>query len=143
MKDFYPQIELLKQTLISEDDFGKIFSCFFSQLGEDAEFIRLGKKAKVPVLKQGFKKIGQQLFQEATVTKLLSTYVKKYNFYHGSCFIASRPATFFFFGDIDMGMVGIIQSMHSHMMSFIRLTSYTFEGDNLGTMAIPGTNSIQ
>ncbi len=92
--------------LIIEEDFDKTYNYFFTQLGEDQSFINESKKAKNPLLKIALKYIGKDIFKnDVKIEHLMLLKVPKSRFYHGSCFIHSRPAGIFFFEDIDMGMV--------------------------------------
>lgn len=144
MEKYDELMKNLKEMLGNEEDFNKTFDYFFDCIGDQKGFNDLGKVTKVPILKKVFKKIGQEIFgDQGQVTKLLPIYVKKYKFYHGPCFIDGRMAGFFFFQELDMGMISIAHHIESDRVSFVRFTSYKIEGGGGTAVLVPGTNTIQ
>ncbi len=129
-EEFQNKIQDLKDLLINESEFQKTFKYFFDNLADHRNFLEQGKKSKAPILKKAFAKIGKEVFgTPGQVTNLLCTYIKKYKMHHGPCLIDGKMSTFFFFEDLDMGMIGIVQGNNLDDMSYIRFTSYQIEGD--------------
>ncbi len=125
MASFKNKLETLKNMLISEDDFGETFNYFFGQLGEDQHFIDASKKAKHPLLKTVLKFIGKNIFKDdVKIHHMMLLKFSPSRFYHGSCFIHNKPATIFFFEDIDMGMVALsLAGFAPGEVRFVRFSS--------------------
>ncbi|MDM8516218.1 hypothetical protein QUF76_08480 [Desulfobacterales bacterium HSG16] len=126
---FKKELTMLKDKLISCEDFSEIHNMFFDLLAENHDFLRLSKKAKHPVLKQAAAAIGKKLLQkEVEISLFMLLKYKKYNFYHGTCFIDGHIAGIFFFQDIDMGMMSL--SVNPPYTSFMRFTSIIVDKDD-------------
>ncbi|KXB09140.1 hypothetical protein AKJ60_00870 [candidate division MSBL1 archaeon SCGC-AAA385M11] len=129
-EEFQNKIYELKGLLINESEFKETFKYFFDNLADHRNFLKQGEKSKAPILKKAFAKIGKEVFgTPGQVTNLLCIYIKRYKMYHGPCLIDGKMSTFFFFEDLDMGMIGIDQGSNLDYMSYIRFTSYQIEGN--------------
>lgn len=129
IRAFEEHLTELKRMLALEDEFSDTFKYFFDYLGENRDFVSLGKRAKNPDLKNIIKAVGESVLnEEVKVTGFLLTFLKEHRFYHGGCQVNGRMATVFFFREISMGMVAMLHSMKTHNLSFIRFT--TFESAN-------------
>lgn len=126
---FEKHLDELKRRLMVEENFNGTFGYFFDHLGENPDFLKLGKRAKNPDLKKIVQVIGKSVLdKEVIVTKVLLKFLQKQRFYHGGCQINERAAILFFFREINMGMVAMLHSTIDFNMSFVRFT--TFESPN-------------
>ena len=117
----------LKRILPVEDDFSNIYKYFLDHMGEDAEFMKLGKFYKNPDLKKIIQMIGKSFIgEEAVVTRILLRLLQEQHFIHGMCQVNDEMMAFFMFKDINMGMASMRGS--GAMVHFVRFT--TFESPN-------------
>lgn len=130
MAKFEKELNRLKEKLMTADDFSEVYDYFFDHLGENAGFIKMGKRAKNPILKKLLEMIGEQLFkEEGKVSNLLLTKISKpMTFYHGPCFINGRMGSVIFFKDIEMGMVSLVMEIGGDEVKFIRFSSLELDG---------------
>jgi len=103
------RLSVLKDKLMAAVDFKEPWDYFFENFGEDPEFFKFGKRAKLPILKEVVTKVGQRLFKQEKilVSDFLLTQIARHHFFHGACFIEGKIATILFFDDIDMGLIAI------------------------------------
>ncbi|MDJ0835170.1 MAG: hypothetical protein QNK37_01560 [Acidobacteriota bacterium] len=128
MPDFTREISDLKSHLLDNDDFASVNGFFFQALAENASFLELGKPIRSPMLKNAFRKIAVQMYGRTGLEQLLVISVPVYKLYHGSCLIAGRPATFFFFNDLDLGLMAITD--HLDRTEHVRFTNVMLVPDN-------------
>jgi len=124
------KIEELRRQLVEAEDLLPVWNFFFDHFGENPDFIALGKMARSPLLEEVLLRVGKQLFGE-DVRTMGPTLIKlrKYKFLHGSGLINGRLAVLFFFTDLDMGMVSVVDSGgHTHL---VRFTTYQMGADRL------------
>ena len=125
MDDFDKQLDELKRKLIFEDKFSDTYNYFFDCLGENIDFMRLGKRDKSPDLKKIIQAIGESVFhKEVIITRFLLTRLPKQRFYHGGYYIDGRLSTLFFFREVSMGMAAIIHPESDVNVSFVRFTVF-------------------
>lgn len=73
--------------------------------------MRAGAPADAAFLKPILERIGQRLLNQAVaLTTLPVTEIAEYNFLHGACLLNGKLASFFYFRDIDMGILTLLQS---------------------------------
>ncbi|OQY56108.1 MAG: hypothetical protein DRR08_13885 [Candidatus Parabeggiatoa sp. nov. 2] len=121
------KLSVLKEKLMTAEDFKEPWDYFFDHFGENPAFLKLGKKAKNSMLKAVITSIGQKVFQreDITVNHLLLTEINAHKFLHGAGFIQGRVVTLFFFKDIDMGLFAM--AMGGAEISLARFTSLEIE----------------
>lgn len=142
MDSFRDKIDTLRNLLQYEDSFGKTASYFFDNLGENRSFLADGKLVKNAFLKKIIRKACDNFIStEAPMSRLLIIHFKEYGFYHGPFFIGASPANFFYYEDLKMGMILIVRSMSTGMMSYLRFRGTVLPGKGL-TLA-PGSTTIQ
>ncbi len=110
----------LKLKLTTGTDLSSIFEFFFDHFGESDDFIAASKPRYNAVLREilGYT-IGVMLqrsgAQRAEVTMLT---VPKQQFYHGTIKTSDYLAPFFYFQDIDMGLVGVTEGENTMFARF-------------------------
>lgn len=123
MKRYAEKLETLKDKLRNENEFSKTFQFFFDRVSRDADFMGAGKKVKYAHMKNLLKAVCEELFDETpAITGLFVIRLRRDRFYHGSCFLNGRMTAFFYFEEIDMGMVAVTISL-SGLMKYARITS--------------------
>lgn len=142
MKDvnFYADhINKLQLMLVSENDFSETYRYFFDYLGDDIDFIKLGKRDKSPDLKKILQTIGESIFEEkVTVTGFLVTQIPKYRFYHGGCQLNGHMAVFFFFRNFSMGMAGVSNADGPYNTLLARFTVFEAPNKRLSLLSFSG-----
>lgn len=105
------RLPALKLKLTTDTDLGSIFDYFFDHFGENDDFIAASKPRYNSTLREilGYT-IGIMLrksgAQRAEVSMLT---VPKQQFYHGTIKTSDYLAPFFYFEDIDMGIVAVAE----------------------------------
>jgi hypothetical protein len=118
---FMHELSILKEKLMTSDNFCEIQNYFFDCLAENDEFIIRSKRAKNSLLKQTISVVAEQVFQsKVTITHTMILKYPKAFFYHGTCFVEGRIAGMLFFEDIDMGLFSV-QMKHPET-SFVRFS---------------------
>ena len=127
MKRYMEKLDTLKEMVQVEENFGKIFEYFFAHVAGDPDFEAAGKKGKHAILKKLLNGLCRQMFgEESSVSGTFIIQLRLSRFFHGSCFLDGRPTAFFFFEEIDKGMIAITMSM-AGKMHYVRFSS-TFIG---------------
>ena len=118
---FTHELSILKEKLITGDNFSEIQNYFFDCFAENDEFLNRSKRAKNALLKQTISVVAEQVFQrKVTITHTMILKYPKTSFYHGTCFVEGRIAGIIFFQDIDMGLFSV-QMKHPET-SFVRFS---------------------
>ncbi len=120
------KLDELKEKLMAAGSFADVMDFFFDHCGENLDFMALGKRVKSPLLTAVIQRVGEELLgTRVRVTGTAFILLKKQRFIHGTGHINGRMIAFFFFKDIDMGLLGC----HiGDMSKFVRFTSYTIQG---------------
>ncbi len=143
MAKFEKELATLKYMLMTADEFKDVYGYFFDHLGENSDFLKLGKRSKHPLLKKILETVGEQLFgKKVMITKLLLTKIPKHRFYHGPCFINGKMAGVLFFEDIDMGMLSVLMSMETYTTHFVRFSSIQMESGGDVFVCAPKSKTI-
>jgi len=119
-------ISRLKAKVLDEADFAASFSYFLDETDRDPRFIKQGKAfKKAPNLKMALQSLAARVFPGETpsVNELHGLQLKRHAFLHGSVFLNGRIANFFFFQDLNYGMVAI--KGQGDEVTFSRLTVVT------------------
>lgn len=125
---------ILKDKLVTAEDFNEPWTYFFDHFGTDPEFMNLGHKADPTFLEEIIQQVGQQLFQgNVTLSAMLLTEIQDYQFLHGTCVLqgnrGSRLVTIMYFKDIDVGMLALTSSPMSGQVLFARFSTIKIHGD--------------
>ena len=103
------QLEDLKKKLVTAKDLSEVGNYFFDHLGEDSDFLDLGKPGRNAVLEAFIAALGRQLCGgKCTITKLLLIQVPGTHFIHGGCFLNGRLANVIYFDDIEVGLLCLV-----------------------------------
>ena len=118
-------VTALKQTLVTEDSFAETFNQFLLLTEENRGGFRdQGKEqeneAIISMLGVGL----GQLFEikQVILNMVMTVYIKEEAMFHGSCFCNGHIVTFFYFSDLDRGMVSAAK-FGTRRTHFIRIRS--------------------
>ncbi|OQY57597.1 MAG: hypothetical protein B6245_16200 [Desulfobacteraceae bacterium 4572_88] len=132
LSKFEKNLEVLKDMLITADDFKDVYEYFFDHMAENPDFIKLGKRSENPSLKRVTELIAKRLFKKKVkVRNLLLKKIPEYSFYHGPCLIKGRMAGVLFFEDIDVGMLSVLFRPDTCETRFIRFSSVQTENSKM------------
>ncbi len=117
----------LKEMLQTEEDFGAIAQKFMD-LTESQKFLEMGKFKKNKLLET----VVNKALTDIGMPEMLGiriTFVRKFNFYHGSFITEAMPGVIIYFEDIQVGFIIVPRDFQGNN-SYFRFT---------GTIVAPGT----
>jgi hypothetical protein len=114
----------LRQALVSESDFHKIQDYFLTLTETNMQAID-GQLGKNKTLKEVIQFIlgGVIGVSKPTLVNLMMVEVRQRNFWHGSGFVNGNIFTFFYFADLDKGLITHSKSTGENLL--IRLSAKT------------------
>ncbi len=121
----------LKSLLQTEEKFNVISGAFFD-IFNDAGFVQTGEKTENLLLSSMIEKMVDHLFPGSQMKIALIAHLPEFLFYHGLLFVNGLPCNFFYFSDIEMGMLTVTKDLKGQM-SFVRFT---------GTQFAPGSFTV-
>lgn len=105
---FLKELEALKRLMTETDEFHKIQNYFFDHMAEKKSFLEYSKITEKEELKQIVAFICERLFKKKpTIVLFMMMTIPDYPFFHGSFFVEGHIAAFFYFQEIDMGMLSV------------------------------------
>jgi hypothetical protein len=105
----FRRLPALKMKMTTGTDFTAIFHFFFEHFGENPEFMKLGKKIDHPLLAQILAHVARSVFAKvSTPTRSEFVHLPDQHLIHGFCMFDDVMASFFYFEDLDAGMVSLI-----------------------------------
>lgn len=109
-KDSLKLLSTLKMKMVQANDFGKVMDYFFDHFGENDQFMRLGEPTRHELLEQVLAATAKQTLRTSKVqiTNGFFIHLPEQQFLHGACQLNGRLSNFFYFEDIDSGMVAIV-----------------------------------
>ncbi|NIM14905.1 MAG: hypothetical protein GTO45_23315 [Candidatus Aminicenantes bacterium] len=121
------EVEELKEMLQTEEDFGAIAQKFMN-LTESSKFLEMGKFKKNKLLETVVNKALSDIDMPGILGIRIS-YIRKFNFYHGSFITEFLPGAVIYFSDIQMGLIVVPRDFKGNN-SYFRFT---------GTIVAPGS----
>ncbi len=122
------KLGILKEKVVSANNFKEPLEYFFDNLAEDPDFKKLGIKKVNKGLGIILTKIGKKMYGPKTkVRNLMLVELPKHHFVHGVCLIGDKMANVIFFKNIDKGMLSILTSLQTGEISFIRFSAVVLE----------------
>ncbi|ETR71913.1 MAG: hypothetical protein OMM_07823 [Candidatus Magnetoglobus multicellularis str. Araruama] len=121
---FENEMNNLKNILIKETNFSKIWDAFMTHIAESHKYAKYTKKTKHPVLKSLIEAIGREhIFkgQEINITNFFLQKIKGTKLVHGPFLINNCFGNVFYYDDIDKGLISVCG--HDGMSLFYRITS--------------------
>jgi hypothetical protein len=114
----------LRQALVSESDFHKIQDYFLTLTETNMQAID-GQLGKNKTLKEVIQFVlgGVIGVSKPTLVNLMMVEVRQRNFWHGSGFVNGNIFTFFYFADLDKGLITYSKSTGENLL--IRLSAKT------------------
>lgn len=129
----WKKLDELKQMTQTADEFGPVWKFFFDHLGENPEFMNLGRPTKnklvTKLIKETLKATGQAHLnkQAVLVSNLLLIEIPKRGFYHGPAMVDDHMASLFYFEDLKMGMISLAK-LGSGWVHYSRFTTLGIAG---------------
>lgn len=121
------KLEHLKEMLIEESDFNKIYNEFFSTLQNEKTLCH-GKLAKNDHLEEIITEVLKNIYDKTLMVKIMMIHVEKFEFLHGTISVDTQPGSFFYFEDISMGMIAITTEV-SQDIAFVRFMGTELSAD--------------
>jgi hypothetical protein len=103
-------LQKLKQKLRQEPILGDIWEFYSTHFLDHVEFINMGETRHSEELEAAIVNSCRQMFEnkgELLTAEIMSIYLEKYRFFHGSVKIEGRYGGMFYFEDIKMGLLAI------------------------------------
>ena len=121
---FEKEMKELKRLLVCAEDFREIWDYYMTNFGENEVFRGLGKQVKKKRMKSLITLVGQKLLRkdQIIVSELVVIGLKKFKFEHGICLINGGFGNFFYFDNLDMGLISFIRDWKTSEVSLARLT---------------------
>jgi hypothetical protein len=109
MKETYRKLTELKMRLISATDFYAVFNYFFDHFGENEEFIDKSIPRHNSKLQHVLIASVEPVLQQRTILarKVMMFYVPHEKFYHGAAIFNGVLTNFFYFQEIDAGLIAL------------------------------------
>lgn len=113
----------LKTLLVEGKEFDKIYTYFFDHLGENNDFLRLGKKDPRSGMESVLEVVTGEMFKKRVkIDNLMAFRIPNEPFLHGTCMIEASIMTFFFFEDIAVGLAGLMSLLNPTHTLCVRFT---------------------
>ena len=100
---------VLRARLLPPSDYETAFNYFLEEFGGDLAFIALGKVEELPGLLAVLDHVAAKaLGRPAKLERVRLSRVPGHGFHHGSAAVDGRAAIFFYFEDVNTGLLAII-----------------------------------
>jgi hypothetical protein len=113
------ELEKLKDMLQTEENFGAVFQQFMV-LVDSSKFMNMGKFKENKLLEAVIHKTMKDIDMPEVMAIIIS-YIKKFNFYHGSFLASMMPGNVIYFEDIKLGLISIPRDFQGNN-SYFRFT---------------------
>lgn len=112
MKKSIRKLSELKVKLVTTRDFHATFNYFFDHFGENHDFMGTGTPKYNERLQQVLATCAQPILKQSVIkmVNIKMIYVEEQKFYHGAAMINHMMANFFYFEDIDSGLIALAPS---------------------------------
>ncbi len=109
MQESVKKLAELKMKLVTATEFRPVFDFFFDHFGENDEFMQVGVPQPNDQLQQVLGVCAGQVLKKSKVVmrNLVMVYVAEKQFYHGGGMFNQMMANFFYFEDIDAGLLAL------------------------------------
>ncbi len=97
----------LRQVMIDASDFAEVFGFFDKHIARSPALSDAGEPARNQQLEEVLKKSTESTIRGAKLNHFLSINIPKQHFWHGAAHSATTQAMFFYYDDIDMGMLAL------------------------------------
>lgn len=115
-QDFPRHLGVLRERLLHPTDYETAVSYFLEEFAGDNAFVRASDPEKMPHLVSVLGKVvSKAVGKTVEVEGALVSYLRAHRFVHGNGQAAGRVVLFFYFEEIDTGMVMIIPGMRGEM----------------------------
>jgi hypothetical protein len=124
MQESVKKLAELKMKLVTATDFHPVFTFFFDHFGENMAFLRAGVPQHNDQLQQVLVACAQPVLQQSviSVSQAMMIYVAPQRFYHGGAWFNQMVANFFYFEDIDAGLLALAEPSAASETMIIRFS---------------------
>jgi hypothetical protein len=125
-KQSLKKLPTLKMKLISATDFGEVFDYFFDHFGENEEFMNLGESTRNSLLEQALVQAASKMLNTTVIAIPKAFYISipDYQFIHGAGQMNDALINFFYFEDIDSGMMAMASEKFGDETKLARFSCY-------------------
>lgn len=110
MKDNVKKLAELKIKLVTATNFHEVFTFFFDHFGENNAFLKVGTSKHNETLQEILVRSARPILKEKDVIVLKDLrmiYIAEQKFYHGAAFINDMMMNFFYFEEVDTGLMAL------------------------------------
>ena len=118
-------LTFLKRQLKESEDFKDTFQYFLKHFAHNSQFLRMGEPImSIPTkLAMVLKGVGRRVFRKKRSRLrdefLLEVQMGDHEFIHGTCSLHGKTVNLFYFEDIDLGMIGLMnKGKHTKYIRF-------------------------
>ncbi|MCS7300953.1 MAG: hypothetical protein NZ556_05295 [Fimbriimonadales bacterium] len=99
----------LRRKLQQEKNLAKIMTYFFDHFADHQEFIRSSEKGRNEFIETVLPIVVRSVLgtRVTALVNLMQLYVPQQKMWHGSFLVGNSVGAFFYFEDLDMGLVGV------------------------------------
>ncbi|NJP07300.1 MAG: hypothetical protein HC837_17610 [Chloroflexaceae bacterium] len=110
MQETMQKLAELKVRLISATDFYTVFDYFYDHISEDEHFMDMSTPTQNDFLQQVLVTCAQSALKQSViaVSQMMMLYAEDAQFYHGGAWFNYLIANFFYFEDIDAGLMALV-----------------------------------
>lgn len=112
-QNFPHHLGVLRERMLHPTAYEKAFSYFLEEFAGDAAFVRASDVEEMPHLISVLRNVvSKALGSAADLNSALVSYLRAHRFVHGNARAADRIVLFFYFEEVDTGMVMFIPGVH-------------------------------
>ncbi|MFH2007577.1 MAG: hypothetical protein ABI333_13410 [bacterium] len=113
----------LKSQLQRAVDLSAPWNLFHDELATQPEFLGRGEPAANPMLEQVVTTVGTKLLgREVRPQQLMAIQVEEKRFWHGVCQLGKGVGVFFYFEELDMGLLGLMRGLEAANVDLVRFS---------------------
>jgi hypothetical protein len=124
MQNSDKRIQELKIKLVSATEFSDVFNYFYDHLGENQDFMGTGVRRHNSYIQQVLVACAEEVLhtKNIVVRKPFMIYLAKQKFYHGAIRFNETLSNFFYFEDINVGLLAISNIPSTGATAIIRFS---------------------
>jgi hypothetical protein len=117
------RIRMLRERLVSAKDFREPWNYFHDRLVGDKDFSSAGEPASNESLQDVLEATGSAVLRHrVSAEDFLPIHLPSHHFWHGALRFEALPGIFFYFDDVDVGLLGIPDPQSSRNTLYVRFS---------------------
>jgi hypothetical protein len=113
----------LKSRLVGDKSFSGVWDYFLTNFAENPAFMAEGARTEISFLQGLLQVVAGQLFPGgAELDNLLTIRLGEHGFVHGGCTVNGRLLNFFYFEDIQTGMLAVVMGFSPPDTKMVRFS---------------------